>query len=187
MFKSYLLVHDVTFTNYIQKQKDDYDDGDDKVTENSLMAKGSLKHKILVKEGKYNIPTKKEQKIIALSAKFDEPKSKNADLTAHLNKKHQKSKKPKSNASDEEKWAWKKAPLTSGASSTKVANTKTYHWSINHAMWTIHTMADCNLTDPDMPAPPSPTTSPSNIVPTGQVAMGLNLYSGPGDRIHLPR
>ena len=36
------------------------------------MAKGSLKHKILVKEGKYNVPTKEEQKIIALSADFDD-------------------------------------------------------------------------------------------------------------------
>ena len=75
----------MTFTNYIQKQKDDYDDSDDKVTENSLMAKGSLKHNALVKEGKYNVPTKEEQKIIALSAEFEELKSKNADLTAQLN------------------------------------------------------------------------------------------------------
>ena len=51
-FKTYLLVPDVTFTNYIQNQKDDYDDGDNKVIENFLMAKGSLKHKILVKKGK---------------------------------------------------------------------------------------------------------------------------------------
>ena len=58
LFKTYLLVPDVTFTNYIQKQKDNYDDGDDKVTENFLMVKGYLKHKILVKEGKYNVTTK---------------------------------------------------------------------------------------------------------------------------------
>ena len=80
LFKAYFLVPDVTFTNYIQKQKDDYDDGDDKVTENSLIAKGSLKHKILFKEGNYNVPTKEEQRIIALSAEFDELKSKKADL-----------------------------------------------------------------------------------------------------------
>ena len=58
LFKAYLLVPEVKFTNYIQKQKDDYDDGDKKVTDKSFMAKGSLKHKILVKEGKYNVPTK---------------------------------------------------------------------------------------------------------------------------------
>ena len=59
------------------------------------MAKGSLKHKILVKEGKYNIPTKEEKKSIALLAKFDELKSKNADLTAELNKKCQRARKPR--------------------------------------------------------------------------------------------
>ena len=32
LFKSYFLVHDVKFTSYTQKKKDDYDDGDDKVT-----------------------------------------------------------------------------------------------------------------------------------------------------------
>ena len=84
-FKAYLLVPGVTFTNYIQKQKGDYDDGDDKVTENSLMAKGPIKHKILVKEGKYNVPTKEEQKIIALSADNDDLKNKNSELTAQLN------------------------------------------------------------------------------------------------------
>ena len=57
LFKAYCLVPDVTFRNYIQKQKDDYDDGDDKVIDNSLMKKGYLKYKILVKEGKYNVPT----------------------------------------------------------------------------------------------------------------------------------
>ena len=173
MFKAYLLVPDVAFTNYIKKKKEDYDDGDYKVTENSLMAKGSLKHKILVKEEKYNVPTKKEQNIIALSADFDELKSKNADLTAQLNEKRQKSKKPKADAADAEKWAWKKVPPASGASSTKVVNTKTYHWCVKHAMWTKHTPADCNLEDPDMPAPPTITTVPSESVPTGQVARAL--------------
>ena len=64
LFKAYFLVPDMTFTNYIQKQKDDYDDGDDKVTENSLMEKVSLKHIILVKEGKYNVPTKENKGLL---------------------------------------------------------------------------------------------------------------------------
>ena len=95
LFKAYLLVPDVTFKKYIQKQKDDYDDGDDKVTENVFMAKGSLRHKILVKKGKYNVPTKEEQKIIDLSAEFEDLKNKNADLIAQLNEKREKSKKHK--------------------------------------------------------------------------------------------
>ena len=57
-FKAYLLVPDLKFMNYIQNQKDNYDDGDNTVTENSFMAKGSVKHKVLFKEGKYNVPTK---------------------------------------------------------------------------------------------------------------------------------
>ena len=173
LFKSYLLVPDMKFTNYIQKQKDYYDDGEGKITENSLMAKGYLKHKILVKEGKYNVPTKEEQKIIALSAEFDELKSKNSDLTAQLNDKRQKRKKPKSDAVDAEKWAWKKVPPASGASSTKVVNTKTYRCCVKYAMWTIHTPSDCKLADPDMPAPPPSTTAPRKSVPTGQVARAL--------------
>ena len=173
LFKAYLLVPDLTFTNYIQKKNDDYDDSDDKVTENSFMAKGYLKYKILVKEGKYNVPTKEEQNIISLSAEFDELKSKNAELTAQLNEKRQKIKKPKADAADVEKWAWKKVPPASGALSTKVVNTKTYHWCVKHAMWTIHTPADCNLAEPDTTVPPSSTTSPSKSVPTGQTARDL--------------
>ena len=162
------------FTNYIQKQKDYYDDSDNKVTDNSLMAKCYLKQKILVKEGKYNVPTKEEQKITALSAEFDELKRKNADLTAQLNKKLQNGKKPKADAADAEKWAWNKVPPASGASSTKFFNTKTYHRCVKHGMWTIHTPADCKLADTDMPDPPPRTTAPSNSVPTGQVAKALS-------------
>ena len=50
------------------------------------MEKVSLKHKILVKEGKYNVPIKEEQNIIALLAEFDELNFKNADLTVQLNR-----------------------------------------------------------------------------------------------------
>ena len=64
------------------------------------MAKGSLKHNILVKEGKYKVPTKEEQKIISLSAEFDDMMNKNADLTAQLNEKRQNIKKPKADAAD---------------------------------------------------------------------------------------
>ena len=137
------------------------------------MTKGFLKHKILVKEGKYYVPTKEEQKIIALSAEFDDLKNNNDDLTAQLNKKRQKSKEPKADAADAEKWAWKKVPPESDASSTKVVHTKTYHWCVKHAMWTIHTLDNYKLAEPDIPAPPLSTTSPSKSVPTGQVARYL--------------
>ena len=40
-------------------------------------------------------------------------------------------------------------------------------------MWTIHTRADCNLEDTDMPDPPLITTSTSKSVPTGQVSRDL--------------
>ena len=137
------------------------------------MTKGFLKHNILVKEGKYYVPNKEEQKIIALSAEFDYLKNKNANLTAQLNEKRQNRKKPKMDAADAEKWDWKKVPPESGALSTKVVNTKTYHWCVKHAMWTIHTPADCKLSDPDMLAPPPSTTAPSESVPTGQVVRYL--------------
>ena len=172
-FNAYLLVPDVTFTNHIQKQKDDYDDGYVKVTENFLMAKGSLKHKILSKEGNYNVPTKEEKNIIALSAEFDNLKNKNANLTVQLNKKRQKSKKTKADAADAEKWAWKKVPPASSASSTKFVNTKMYHWCVKHTMWTINTQADCKLVDLDMPAPPPSTTAPSRSDNTGHVERAL--------------
>ena len=161
------------FTNYIQKQKDYYDDGEGKITENSLKAKGSIKNRILFKEGKYNVPTKEEQNIIALSAEFDKLKSKNSNLTAQLYKKRQKSKKTKSDAADAEKWAWKKVTPASGASNTKVVNTKTYHWCVKHDMWNIHALADWKMADPVIPAPSPSTPSPIKSIPTGQVARDL--------------
>ena len=84
----------MTFKSYIQKQKDDYDDGDKTFTENVLMANGYLKHKISVKEGNYNVPTKEEQRIIALSAEFDDLKNKKANLTAQLNKNGKRARYP---------------------------------------------------------------------------------------------
>ena len=106
LFKSYLLVPDVKFTKYIQKKKDDYDDGDYKVAENSLMAEGCLKHKIVVKERKYNVPTKEEQKIIVLSAEFDDLKNKNAELTAQL-----KEKTPKEQETQGRRGRWREIGL----------------------------------------------------------------------------
>jgi hypothetical protein len=32
-------------------------------------------------------------------------------------------------------------------SKSKSFDGKTYHWCINHASWTVHTLAECNVTD----------------------------------------
>ena len=51
------------------------------------MAKGYIKHKILVKERKYNVPAKEEQWIIALLADFDDLKKKKRRLNCTVKRK----------------------------------------------------------------------------------------------------
>ena len=50
-------------------------------------------------------------------------------------------------------WAWKDVPPPAGSPQTKVVETKTYHWCLNHLACTLHTCEDCCMEAPASKTP----------------------------------
>lgn len=78
LFGSYVDFSDSMFRAYIKKRKDKYGDGI-AFTANQLMGLAKNKYELLKEAGEWNAPSKEEEKIIALQAKFDALKHKIAE------------------------------------------------------------------------------------------------------------
>ena len=168
LFDALASVPDVPFTQYVDRMKDDYDESDPKVTVDYLMDRCELKCKVLQRRGKYNVPSKEEEKIIALSAEVDRMKTASSVLQAKI-----ASQKDEHAAgggagrgggrggrggggrggrggrgrTSTGVWAWKDVPPATGASHTKVVESKTYYWCPKHLAWCLHAPAECRLPD----------------------------------------
>jgi hypothetical protein len=152
IFTALFAVPDAAFKAYIDRIKDLYDEGEEHVTEDYLMGKAEVKSKVLEREGNYNMPTKEDEKIIALSAEFDKVKSQNAELSRQLasgknplNKAggdDAPARKPRTNTG---KWAWKDVEPPTGSPHTKTVEKKTYNWCPKHNAWTLHLPSACRL------------------------------------------
>lgn len=148
IFDAYDTVPDVAFKAYVDKIKDAYDEGDELVVDDYLMAKAEVKSKVLQRDGKYIMPSQDEKKIIALSAEFDRMKAQNLVLSKQLAEGHHQpggnrdSKKRRPNTG---KWAWKDVPPPAGSPLSKTVGTKTYHWCPKHIAWTIHLPSKCEF------------------------------------------
>jgi uncharacterized membrane protein YgcG len=176
LFDALASVPDVPFTQYVDRIKDEYDESDPKVTVDYLMNRCELKCKVLQRSGKYNVPSKEEEKIIALSTEVDRMKAASSALQAKLASKKEdragrgggrgggggggrggrgeggggRGGRGRANTGA---WAWKDIPPADGAPKTKVVESKTYHWCPKHAAWCIHLPADCRMEDADVEAP----------------------------------
>ena len=92
LFKAYEAVPDKTFTAYILKKKDDYDEGMD-MTPQRLMKLAENKYRMLVQDGLWQAPDEQAEKIIALEAQIKElKKSKNKSNTQGNKDKNNKAK-----------------------------------------------------------------------------------------------
>ena len=69
LFKGYMATSDKTFTDYITRLQESYDDGLE-LTAEVLMQRAVDKYKNLKQTNKWNAPTEEEEKIIALEAKL---------------------------------------------------------------------------------------------------------------------
>ena len=69
LFKGYLAATDRSFTAYIEKKLELYEEGSH-VTSDQLMIWAKNKYDLLLDKGLWNAPTEEEEKIIALSAKI---------------------------------------------------------------------------------------------------------------------
>ena len=152
LFKGYKAASDQAFVNYIQRKRDAYDEGEN-VTENSLMNDAENKFNNIKLEGKWNALSPDQEKIMALTAKFNQLKDKNLKLSKEItdpksvknNKKSSKKKKKSKKRKDDEKYAWKKIPPKEGEPRIKVVDGKTYYWCEDHMAWVLHKPKDCDL------------------------------------------
>ena len=134
LFKGYAATSDQAFVRYIEKKEEEYDDGYN-ITSNELMQLASNKFKVLTENGKWNAPSKEEQKIIALEAKFSKWYSKKKSSKERDNVKTSNSKrKPKPT------WMTTKPD---DISETKEMNGKTYYWCERHNVYALHKPQDC--------------------------------------------
>jgi len=78
LFKGYLSATDKSFTTYIEKKLEAYEEGQD-MTADQLMLWARNKYDLLRDKGMWNAPTEQEEKIIALQAQVKEMAKKLSD------------------------------------------------------------------------------------------------------------
>ena len=71
LFKGYLAATEKSFTTYIDKKLEAYEEGQD-MTADQLMLWARNKYDLLLDKGTWNAPTEQEEKIIALQAQVKE-------------------------------------------------------------------------------------------------------------------
>ena len=74
LFKGYSACSDKAFVDYINRKKEDYDEGGATLEPEDLMKFAETKYKILKQEGKWNAPTPDKQEILALKAQISKMK-----------------------------------------------------------------------------------------------------------------
>jgi hypothetical protein len=165
-FDALASVPDVPFTQCVDRIKDEYDESDPKVTVDYLMNRCELKCKVLQRSGKYNAPSKEEERIIALSTEVDRMKAESSALQAKIASQKEdrtgrgggggggrgegRGGRGGRGRANTGAWAWKDVPPADGAPKTKVVESKTCHWCLKHVAWCIHTPADCRMEDAEV-------------------------------------
>jgi hypothetical protein len=148
IFTAFFVVPDLAFKTYIDRIKDLYDEGEEHVTEDYVMMKAEVKSMVLAREGKWVMPSKEDETIIALSAAFEKIKSHNEELNKQLTSTKRSAnppaggRKPRTNTG---KWAWKDVEPPTGSPHTKTVDSKTYHWCPKHSAWTLHLPSACRM------------------------------------------
>jgi len=160
LFKGYKSCTDKQFTDYIQRKKDLYEEGE-AIDEDSLMIDALNKFNSIKKEGQWNALSPEQEKLVTLTAQFEQLKDKNLQLSKRLqgspnpkpnqfkkkkDKKGDKHKsKNKSKIIDKNDEAWKKVPPANGAPNTTTKDGQTYIWCSEHLAWGKHHLHDCRL------------------------------------------
>jgi len=144
LFKGYAAASDKTFTAYIAKKEDEYDEGQD-INADTLMLLAENKYKAMVEGKRWNAPDAQMEKIIALEAQIK--KMSNSNKGKKDNKKGNKATERTSNTSKSQKKKGKPAWMTVkpkvGDPNQKVVDKKTYYWCPKHQSWGIHKPQEC--------------------------------------------
>jgi hypothetical protein len=148
IFHSYATVADTEFRAFTSRKREVWEEGED-ISVAELMALGEHKFKSIKLSGKWQAPTDADEKIIALSARFEERMNK---PLKNKSKPNPKSKRMKEGKSFKEKmkariakWAWTKVPPKEGEPVTKIFEGRTFHLECaNHPnQWVCHTTEEC--------------------------------------------
>jgi hypothetical protein len=158
-------VPDPSFQAYVERIKDDCNKDNEHVTANYLMSRCEIKCKTLQRSGNYNVPSKEEEKIIALSAEVDRMKAMSSVLQAKIASQQSDRGGGRGDGchggrggwgtrANTGVWAWKDVPPPPpGSLHTKVVESKTYHWCPKHLTWCTHTPEDCHMEAPEDETP----------------------------------
>jgi hypothetical protein len=157
LFEAYKSATDKDFVNYIKQKENDYDEGRE-IDPITLMQLAQNKYKTMVDEKTWAVPSKEEEKIIALEAKITRLSNKkkgtdnkqgqsNNASDKKQGKKNKKKKKDKDQAQSSgtyTKPAWQtKAPTSAERGKSKKVDGKDYWWCPNHKSWTRHKPDEC--------------------------------------------
>jgi hypothetical protein len=159
LFGAYLSVPDRKFVEYVEKQKDRFDKGED-ISPKKLMQVALTKYKDRTRAGKWQAPSHEEEQIMALTAQLKDLKdhklsgkenndTSNAKAAGKVSRGKNKGKgrrTPGDNSTD--KYAWKLVPPGTGEPKTKKVNDKEYHFCNNHndgkGAWVLHNPKKCH-------------------------------------------
>lgn len=158
LFLAYLEVEDSTFKKFIKRRKEEYDDGKEEITVQSLMDQALNKFNQLNENKTWKTKTPEEQQLIALTAQHKEAKDKIAELSKSKSSSSAKAKSTKETPTDKSSSAnngkHKSKSLTkdklpqwrferTGNQTKMTSEDKTYFWCEFHGYWCSHEEKDC--------------------------------------------
>lgn len=181
LFAAFMAVPDKKFVEYIEKQKDKFDEGEE-VTTKFLMQVALTKYKDRKRSDAWQAPSAEAEQIMALTAQITDLQK--AKSTAPVEKakksgggKSEEKKKTRA-ARFAEKYAWKLEPPASGDPTTKDVDKKTYHFCPHHnngiGAWVIHHPNKCDRRD----AKPKDKSATNKIMSLTKALQAIHEESG---------
>ena len=153
LFSAYDIVPDVNFKATLARKQDDYNMGVSELSYEQLMsyAQNAYDTRIQDQDKPWLTKSKELQEVEALTATVKELTRNNQKLTKAMKERAsiQANKGQKRNKNGRRantgKFAWKDVPPKPNEDTTKVVNSKTYHWCEHHNQWTLHKPSECRL------------------------------------------
>ncbi|HSN67057.1 MAG TPA: hypothetical protein VLS94_10470, partial [Fusibacter sp.] len=154
LFATFKSVTDREFVNYINYCEMAYDRGED-IDAFQLMHDAQTRYQNQINEGTWNVPSKDQEKIMALESKIQDLTKKNKQNngrnrnTGRGNQRTSTKQSDKTNQNTGNSYetpAWKKkAPKDKDKNKPKKQDGKTYWWCPHHKLWCVHKASACRL------------------------------------------
>ena len=141
LFKSYKMVPNQDFRDYIRMQNSFYTDGNKDFEVEELMEVASNKYKELIEDGTWKINSTSESQFVALTAEIAALKAAVAGNKKSKGDSNQRKKKKEDKKGN--KNAWRTIPPKENSPTTKKVDKKSYVWCPYHQYWGFHQAADC--------------------------------------------